>query len=863
MEIYNAPQRKQRKLKPQRSGLKLFLLSAAGVSTVLLLAFLAYFFYLLGALPKVDRLADYRPPILSQVYGADGNLVGEFYLERRTVVPVDKIPRRLIQAFVAAEDSNFYQHKGIDYTGIARAAFKNLMVLRKKEGASTITQQVAKSMLLTPEKKFSRKLKEAILAKRMEERLSKDDILYIYLNQIYLGAGAYGVQLAAETYFGKEVDQLNLAEMAILAGLPKAPNAYSPIKHMDRAKARQLYVLERMVKEGYITQAEADHAKATEIVIKPLKKVNAQQSAYFLEEVRKQLEEKYGEERLYKDGLKIYTTMNAEMQKGAYDAVVSGLKALDKRQGFRGAASYLAQEEVEPFCDKVEEGIDDLALKQGENYQGVVIGVDPSKRELTVRVGDRSGTVPHKYMNWAGKLELINSYGKPEQKRAIALGAVLELQVKEPDVNRAGAVFALDQVPEAQAALIAIDPMTGGVRAMVGGYDFKKSQFNRAMQARRNPGSAFKPIIYAAALDKGMTTASIIDDSQVEYASGGEKSWKPKNYDNKYRGPVTMREALTDSINVVSVKILEQIGVYSAIEYAKKLGIESELANNLTLALGSSSVTPMELTSAYAVFASGGYRTTPYFITKVVDREGNVLEEVPEPKPIPVFKAVSSATAPEPAAEEGGEAAEGTGADAEAAEPESAEEPKKVQTIEQSVLRGVGAVPVISPETSYIMTNLMQSVVTSGTGGRARALGRPVAGKTGTTNDMKDAWFVGYVPQLVAGVWVGYDQERSLGASGSGGQAAAPIWTEFMQRALSGVPVKSFRAPSNVTFALIDPRSGHLAREGAPGAVQECFISGSEPTSYAAEAPPVQPAEEQAPGSAAQVPGMTEVIDRR
>lgn len=842
METYKAPERKQRKLKPQRSGLKLILLSTAAVATVLLLAFLAYFFYLLGALPKVDRLADYRPPILSQVFGADGNLVGEFYLERRTVVPVDKIPRRLIQAFVAAEDSNFYQHKGIDYPGIARAAFKNLMSMRKKEGASTITQQVAKSMLLTPEKKFSRKLKEAILAKRMEERLSKDEILYIYLNQIYLGAGAYGVQLAAETYFGKEVDQLNLAEMAILAGLPKAPNAYSPIKHMDRAKARQLYVLDRMVKEGYITQAEADHAKAAEIVIKPLKKVNAEQSAYFLEEVRKQLEEKYGEERLYKDGLRIYTTMNAEMQKGAYDAVVSGLKALDKRQGFRGAANYLAQEEVEPFCNKVEDGIDDLALKDGANYQGVVIGVDPAKRELTVRVGERTGTVPRKYLEWAGKLELINSYGKPEQKRAIALGAVLELQVKEPDVNRAGAVFALDQIPEAQAALIAIDPMTGGVRAMVGGYDFRKSQFNRAMQARRNPGSAFKPIIYAAALDKGMTTASIIDDTQVEYESGGEKTWKPRNYDNKYRGPVTMREALTDSINVVSVKILEQIGVYSAIEYAKKLGIGSELANNLTLALGSSSVTPMELTSAYAVFASGGYRTTPYFITKVMDREGNVLEEVPEPKLIPVFKPMSSATAPGGGEGEEGQDGQEGGDTAEAAD--ASEEPKKAVTIEEGVLRGVGAVPVISPETAFIMTNLMQSVVTSGTGGRARALGRPVAGKTGTTNDMKDAWFVGYVPQLVAGVWVGYDQERSLGASGSGGQAAAPIWTEFMQRALSGVPVKRFPAPANVTFALIDPRSGHLAREGAPGAVQECFISGSEPTSYAPEPPPAQPATE-------------------
>jgi penicillin-binding protein 1A len=827
MEIYKAHPRKLE----TRSGMKYLLAGLAVCSTLLLFGVLGYFFFLMGTLPKVDRLADYRPPILSQVFGEDGSLVGEFYLERRTVVPVDKIPRRLIQAFVSAEDANFYQHKGIDYLGVLRAAFKNVISMRKKEGASTITQQVAKSMLLTPEKKFSRKFKEAILAKRMEERLSKDEILYIYLNQIYLGAGAYGVQLAAETYFGKDVDKLNLAEMAMMAGLPKAPNSYSPIKHLEKAKERQGYVLERMVKEGYVTQAEADHAKSTPIVIHAMKKVNADQSAYFLETVRQQLEEKYGEERLYKDGLKIYTTMNAEMQKGAYDSVVNGLKALDKRQGFRGAAKYLDQQEVDSFCKKVEDGIDYLALKQGSTYQGVVTGVDQAKQELTVRVGDRTGIVPRKNMAWAGKLELVNSYGKPAAKRAIGLGAVLELTVKEPDLNRFGAVLALDQVPETQAALIAIDPQTGGVRAMVGGYDFKKSQFNRAMQAKRNPGSAFKPVIYAAALDKGMTTASIIDDSQVEYESGREKAWKPKNYDNVYRGPVTMREALTNSINVVSVKILENIGVSAAIEYAKKLGIGSPMASNLTLALGSSSLTPMELTSAYAVFASGGYRTTPYFITKVLDRDGTVLEEVAAPR-LPVFTRLSTASSVVEGeqVEQGDDAGEG----AEPAEP--------VQQVQQvpaasAGARTLNAIPVISPETAFIMTNLMESVVSSGTGGRARALGRPVAGKTGTTNDMKDAWFVGYVPQLVAGVWVGYDQERSLGSGGSGGQAAAPIWTEFMQRALAGVPVKHFSTPGNVSFALIDPRTGSLAREGTPGAIQECFISGSEPTSYDQETP--------------------------
>ena len=822
MRLYQGQQQLNRKLptSPKSNFKRRFILLLAAVSVLLLVAFAVYCGYLMVSLPKVDRLADYKPPIVSKVFGDDGSLVGEFYLERRTVIEVNKIPRRLIQAFVSAEDSNFYQHKGLDYLGIVRAMFKNIIHLRKKEGASTITQQVAKSMLLTPEKKFSRKIKEAILATRMEKKLSKDEILYIYLNQIYLGAGAYGVELAAETYFGKNVEQLNLAEMAMLAGLPKAPNSYSPLKHMDKAKERQAYVLERMVKEGYITQAEADHAKSTPIIIHSLKQVNNDQSAYFLEQIRIQLEAKYGEERLYKEGLNIYTTMNAEMQRAAYDAVVNGLKAVDKRQGFRGALKYLNESEVEAFLSKVEDTIDLASLKQGNTYQGVVTAVDPVKGEATVKVGERVGTLPKKNMVWAGKMTLQNSYGKlPEKVKGLSLGSVIEVQVVAPDTNKLGAVFALDQTPEVQAAIYAMDPRSGGIKAMVGGYDFKKSQFNRATQAKRNPGSAFKPIIYGAALEKGMTAASIIDDSPVEYDSGMVKAWKPKNYDNIYRGNVTMRDALTNSINIVSIKILENIGVGTAIEFAKKLGITSTMEPNLTLALGASSLTPQELTDAYSVYAAGGYKFTPYFITKVTDRSGTMLEETPTPT-LPVFANNTSAVS-----------VTMTG---------SGDEPSKALQLQPSSAKStpVGTtqlpppVQVVSPEVSYIITNLMESVVNSGTGQRAKAVGRPVAGKTGTTNDMKDAWFVGFVPQLVAGVWVGFDQERSLGAGGSGGQAAAPIWTEFMQRAVANLPVQNFTPPPNVTFATINPRTGRLAREGSEGSLQECFISGTEPTSY-------------------------------
>jgi penicillin-binding protein 1A len=816
---------RRRKAEPRKIFLKTCIFAACGV----FLALAIYISYLMVTLPKVDSLADYHPPIVTQVFGDDGSLVGEFYLERRTVVPVAKIPKKLILAFVAAEDANFYQHSGIDYLGVVRAAIKNIISMRKKEGASTITQQVARSMLLTPEKKFSRKLKEAILAIKMERRLTKDEILYVYLNQIYLGSGAYGVQLAAETYFGKDVDQLNLAEMAVLAGLPKAPNTYSPIKNLAKAKERQAYVLERMVKEGFITKTEAEHARSYPLVIRSRKQVNADQSAYFLEYVRIQLEQKYGEDRLYKGGMKIYTTMNASMQKAAYEALVNGLKAVDKRQGFRGPIQYLAEDKVEDFCRHVEDGIYTASLKEGATYQGVVTTMNPAKGEITVRVGDRLGIVHRKNREWAGKVHLVAEYGKPvkTKEKSISLGSVIEVSVITPDVNKTGAVFALDQEPEAQAALVALDPKSGGVKAMVGGYDFKKSQFNRAIQARRNPGSAFKPIIYSAALDKGMTPATIIDDSQAEYYSGKEKAWKPKNYDNIYRGPVTMREALTNSINVVSVKILESIGVGYAIEYAKKLGIASPLSNNLTLALGSSSVTPMELTDAYAVFASGGYQLFPYFITKVVDGDGKVLEETAPPS-IPTFGQASSATV-QPLGGAGGEpdksAAQKLG-EAAMQKPEAA----AGSTPAQPALPA--PVQAISPETAYVMTNLMESVVSSGTGQRAKALGRPVAGKTGTTNDMKDAWFIGFVPQLVAGVWVGYDQEKSLGAGGSGGQAAAPIWTDFMQQAVAGMPVEDFVPPANVTFALINPHTGRLAREGGNGVTMECFITGTEPTTY-------------------------------
>lgn len=799
--MYNDQQHRRRSTGRLGKGfLATLLLAAITLAVVTLVGLAGYVAFLVAKLPKVDRLADYKPPVVSQVYGDDGTLVGEFYLERRTVVPVNQMPRKLIQAFVAAEDSSFYSHKGIDYFGIVRAAFKNLISFRKKEGASTITQQVTKTMLLSPEKKISRKIKEAILAKRLEEKLTKDEILYLYLNQIYMGAGAYGVQAAAETYFGKGVDKLNLAEMAVLAGLPKAPNAYSPIKHLERSKERQGYVLDRMVVEGFITQAEADHARKTPLTVLPGRRVVNDQVAYFLEQMRIYLEEKYGEDQLYKGGLKIYTTMNYEMQRSAYQSVRAGLKAVDKRMGFRGASRFLKEQEVTLFCAKVEEGIDSAALKTGETYTGVVTAVYPNKGEAIVRVGDRIGVLNRKGMAWAGKLGLINTYGKPDKpSRNLSLGAVLEVQVVTPEVNRQGAVFALDQTPEVQGALVAIDPRSGGIKAMMGGYDFRKSQFNRAVQAKRNAGSAFKPIIYAAALEKGLTPATVIVDEEVEYPAGGGKLWKPRNYDGTHRGPLTMREALTHSINIFSVKLLDQVGVDYAVEFAKKLGFTSKIEANLSLALGATSVSPIELTAAYGVFANRGVYLQPFAILRVTDSEGKILEER---KPV-----VPVAATPPPAVLPATEVAPGMGT---------------VVAVEPSA---------VTPQAAYIVTNLMESVVQSGTGHRAAAINRPVAGKTGTSNDMKDAWFVGYIPQLVAGVWVGFDnQERSLGGAGTGGQAAAPIWADFMLGAVRGLPVERFEPPEDISYVRINPKTGRLA-SGSEG-IMECFIRGSEPSSY-------------------------------
>lgn len=773
----------------------LLALGLLGLLLAILIPVGAYL-YISKSLPKVDTLADYRPPIITRVLSDDGSVIAELFEERRIIAPVSKMPKQLVQAFVAAEDANFFKHQGIDIVSIIRAAIKNIKAGGIVQGGSTITQQVAKSLLLTPERKFKRKFKEAILAYRMEKRLSKEEILYLYLNQIFLGHGAHGVQAAAENYFDKDVENLTLAECSILAGLPKAPSRYSPYRHYERAKDRQVYVLGRMVSEGFITQEEADQAAAQELVIRPRINQHLTNAAYFTEQVRRYLEDTYGEEQLYRGGLEVQTSMNLQMQLAAQAAVQANLRDHDKRRGYRGPLAVLTPEEEELFLSEQVASFAEKTPQVDDFIEAVVSGSD--KKSLHLRFADWEGRILLKESEWAGPIQQVKrtetaSGNANEQATRLPLGSRIQVRILNIPAEDPW-LLSLEQEPQAQGALLAMDPHTGQIKVMVGGYDFRTSQFNRVLQARRLPGSAMKPLIYASALDKGYTPATVILDTPLIYKerleSGEIKEWKPKNYSKRFYGPVPLRTALAKSYNVITIKILEDIGVRYAANYARKLGIESDLAEDLTLGLGSSALTPMELARSYSVLANGGVRVAPTYINKVLDRDGKVIE--------------SNDPADFPAGPMSGQ-----------------------KLIGQSRNR------VISPETAYLTTNLLESVVQNGTGWRARSLKRPTAGKTGTTNDLKDAWFIGYVNQLLAVSWVGYDLERPLGKQETGSKAAAPAWVAFMLAATKDMPVEHFPVPDSILFRPIDPLTGLLAPEDSQDIVIEAFAPNTAPVRYA------------------------------
>ncbi|MFO8084387.1 MAG: PBP1A family penicillin-binding protein [Desulfobacterales bacterium] len=760
-------------------------------SMVLRICFLAAGFLILGTilfligaymyfnqeLPKISSLKDYTPPVVTTFYSSDNQKIGEFFHERRVVTPLSQMPDMLKNAFVAAEDDRFYQHKGIDFFSIIRAFLKNIEAGSIVQGGSTITQQVTKSFFLSPEKSYERKIKEAILAYRIDKTFTKDEILFLYLNQIYLGNGAYGVHAAAENYFGKQLQELTLSECALLAGLPQAPSRYSPIRYPQRARNRQVYVLNRMVAEGYITNTQATEALNQSLEIKPGKNLYMETVPYYTEYVRQYVEKKYGRELLYNGGLRVYTAVDVEMQKTAKQEMEKGLRELDKRQGYRGPKKQIPEREIEMFCQQLEEIYRKKPLKKNDIIEGVVVRVDDSGKKVVVKMGGQQGLLAFKNMKWAEKLNPPIKNKKIDINRPgqiLKIGDVIDVRIIEKDDQNNMWELSLEQEPSVQSAILCIEAETGHVKVMEGGSNFEQSQFNRATQARRQPGSAFKPIVYAAALDKEYTPATVILDTAVVYEDEEQNFvWKPKNYSRRFYGPTLFREALAQSRNLVTIKILKDIGVGYVIDYAKKLGIDSHLNRDLSLALGSSGVSLLELVNAYSVFANKGHLITPVFVTKVVDRHGNILEKT---------------------------------------------EVQKQKVIEK--------------DTAYLITNILESVVKEGTGKRVRALNRPVAGKTGTTNDLNDAWFVGYTPQYITGTWVGFDEETSLGEKETGATAAIPIWLGFMRKILENKPVKAFEVPKGVVFAKIDAETGLLPKPESRKTIFECFKEGTVPTKY-------------------------------
>lgn len=734
--------------------------------------------YVSHGLPKITSLNDYKPSCVTSVYSDDGRKIGEFYKERRIVIPLSDMPDNLKNAFISAEDSRFREHMGIDIVSILRAFVKNLKAGAIVQGGSTITQQVAKSFFLSPERTYKRKLKEAILAYRIDKRLSKDEILYLYLNQIYLGHGAYGVEAASENYFGKHAKDLDLAECSMLAGLPQAPSRYSPFQHPNLARQRQIYVLNRMRQDGYITNIQATNAINTVLDIKPRKNWFIEKVPCYTEYVRRYIEKKYGKKALYTEGLQIYTAVNIELQKIARKEVKKGLDDLDKRQGYRGPVDHISSSEIEKISKNISDKLKNQPLEQGKIYKGIVVGIDG--KITLVRVGNALGIIPVEDISWARKPDPEIAWWQKKiqsPEEVFKIGDIIKVTAVKKNKLNDKWLFSLEQDPIAQAALLSIDAETGYVKAMIGGRDYRNSQFNRAIQSRRQPGSAFKPVIYAAALDKGYTAATVIIDSPVVFQDTKTNFvWKPHNYKEKFYGPTLFRDALVHSRNVVTIKILQDIGIDYVINYARKLGISSDINRDLSISLGSSGVSLLEITKAYSVFSNLGYKIKPVFITKILDRNGNILEQ-PELK----------------------------------------------------------RQKVIDISTAYIMTNILESVVKSGTGWRVRALKRPVAGKTGTTNNLNDAWFIGYTPRYTTGVWVGFDNEKSLGKGETGSRAASPIWLGYMQKALAGRPVRTFNVPEGIVFAKIDAATGLLAIESSKKTRFECFKEGTVPTRHTPE----------------------------
>ena len=686
-------------------------------------------------LPDVSDLADYRPKLPLRIYSSEGALLGEFGEERRNLTPIGEIPTVVKDAVLAIEDARFFQHGGVDYKGMMRAVLANLGRV-KSQGASTITMQVARNVYLSSEKTFTRKIYEILLTFKLEHLLTKDQILEIYMNQIYLGNRAYGFAAASEAYFGKPLKSVSIAEAAMLAGLPKAPSAYNPISNPKRARSRQLYIIERMQEIGYITADEAAEAKQEKITIRSGYDNTRVHAEYVAEMVRQLIFSQYGNEA-YTRGLNVYTTLNAGNQEAAYAALRRGIMDYERRQHYRGPEQFVS---LPTAAEEVEDAIEEALANHPDNGDilAAVVLEATSRKIVAARANGDT-------------LEITGDGLKPAQsglsdKAApnikIRRGAVIRV-VKTPKN-----AWEITQLPEVEGALVAVDPRNGAIKALVGGFDFDKNKFNHAAQAWRQPGSSFKPFIYSAALEKGFTPATVVNDAPLFFDAGvtGSQPWEPKNYDGRYDGPMTMRTGLAKSKNMVSIRILQAVGPKTAQEWVTRFGFEAEKhPAYLTMALGAGSVTPLQMASAFSVFANGGYRVNPWLITRVTDHKGRVISENPPPDISDLPRAIDARNA-------------------------------------------------------FVMNNLLQEVTRSGTAARAQATLKrtDLHGKTGTTNDSVDAWFAGYQPTLAAVTWIGYDKPRNLGSRETGGGLSLPVWINFMERALKGVPVMEATVPPGV-----------------------------------------------------------------
>jgi penicillin-binding protein 1A len=751
-------------------------------------------------LPDYEQLARYEPPVMTRIHAGDGSLLAEFAKERRLFVPVNAIPQQLINAFISAEDKNFYTHTGLDWRGLARAMAQNVETVAtgggRLIGASTITQQVAKNFLLTNERTWKRKVREAILSMRIEEAFTKDQIIELYLNEIYLGMGSYGVAAASLNYFGKSLDELEPQEMAYLAALPKAPSNYHPFKHTQRAIERRNYVLQEMMENGFLAASQTESLKA-----KPLGAISEPVTSklfaaeFFTEEVRREVAQIYGEEKLYTGGLSIRTTLDPKMQIAARQALTRGLLQFDRKRGFRGALTRIDPLAGDwgpalgklPMAEDLSPWTHAIVLEVSDKQAAIGLKPDslPSGRFSEKRI---TASIPLKLMNWARKVD-ENGKMAPAVKKVGDTLKVGDVVYVAPSKDEG--LYHLVQLPEIQGAIVAMDPHTGRVQALVGGFSYGASQFNRAVQAVRQPGSSFKPFVYAAALDNGYTPASVVLDAPIEVQLQNGETWAPENYSKEFYGPSTLRRGIELSRNVMTVRLAQDMGMDKVASLSERLGIYDNMPELLAFALGAGETTLIRMVAAYSMIDNGGKRIQATLVDRIQDRYGKTIFKHDD-RPCDACSATDWEQQPEPVIPD-------TRAD------------------------------VMNPFTAYQITSMMEGVVQRGTGQALRSVGKPIAGKTGTSNDEKDAWFVGYTPDLAIGVYIGYDTPRPMGRKQTGGDLAAPIVADFLKVALRDEPATPFRVPAGIELMPIDPSTGMRGEFGGDGVILEAFKPGEAP----------------------------------